>query len=75
MKKSVELTGKKQCLVDLGILMGKREAFATLAGRCSAAQAESLRRIHGSEVYRELAANWPRRRSVCKPKPPRRARP
>jgi hypothetical protein len=57
-KKSVELTGKKQCLVDLGILMGKREAFATLAGRCSAAQAESLRRIHGSQIYRELAANW-----------------
>ena len=48
MKKSVELTGKKQCLVELGIPIGKREAFAALAGRCSAAQAESLRRIHGS---------------------------
>lgn len=57
-KKSIDLTAKKQCLVDLGILMGKREAFTTLAGRCGAAQAESLRRIRDSQVYRELAANW-----------------
>ena len=58
MKKSVEVAAKKQCLVELGILMGKREAFTTLAGRCSAAQAESLRRIRESQGYRELAANW-----------------
>jgi hypothetical protein len=58
MKKSVEVTAKKQCLVELGILMGKREAFTTLAGCCSAAQAESLRRIRESQRYRELAANW-----------------
>jgi hypothetical protein len=58
MKKSVDLAAKKRCLLDLGILMGKREAFSTLAGRCGAAQAESLRRIRESQVYRELAANW-----------------
>jgi hypothetical protein len=37
-------------VLDLGILMGKREAFSTLAGRCGAAQAESLRRIRESQV-------------------------
>jgi hypothetical protein len=42
--------------VDLGILMGKREAFTTLAGRCGAAQAEPLRRIRESQVYRDVAA-------------------
>jgi len=58
MKKLIEVTAKKQCLVELGILMGKREAFTALAGRCSAAQAESLRRIRESQVYRELAVSW-----------------
>ena len=58
MKKTVEVAAKKQRLVELGILMGKREAFTTLAGRCSAAQAESLRRIRESQGYRELAASW-----------------
>jgi hypothetical protein len=57
-KKLIEVTAKKQCLVELGILMGKREAFTTLAGRCTAAQAEALRRIRESQRYRELAPNW-----------------
>lgn len=58
MKKSIEVAGKKERLVELGILIGKRDAFSTIAGRCSAAQAESLRRIRESQGYRELAANW-----------------
>jgi hypothetical protein len=58
MKKSIEVAGKNERLVELGILMGKREAFSTIAGRCSAAQAESLRRIRESQGYRELAPNW-----------------
>jgi hypothetical protein len=55
---SMDMAAKRQCLVELGILMGKREAFTTIAGRCSAAQAESLRRMRESQAYREVAANW-----------------
>ena len=58
MKKLIDVAAKKQCLLELGILMGKREAFTALAGRCGAAQAESLRRIRESQIYREVAANW-----------------
>jgi hypothetical protein len=43
---------------DLGRLLGQCRAFAAVAGRCSAAHAQLLRRIHDEKLYRPLAATW-----------------
>ena len=44
--------------IYLGRWMGRREAFALVAGRCSAAEAESLRHIRDEKLYRTLSQNW-----------------
>jgi hypothetical protein len=44
--------------VVLGRWLGRREAFALVAGRCSAAEAESLRRIREQKLYRGVAGTW-----------------
>jgi len=38
--------------------LGRREAFSLIAGRCSAAEVESLRRIRDGKLYRGRAKNW-----------------
>jgi hypothetical protein len=38
--------------------LGRREALATVAGGCSAAQADILRRIREEKTYRDLGLNW-----------------
>jgi hypothetical protein len=38
--------------------MGRREAFGIVAGRCSAAEVESLRQIRDGKTYRELDCTW-----------------
>ncbi|HUB80872.1 MAG TPA: hypothetical protein VMB03_18830 [Bryobacteraceae bacterium] len=43
---------------DLGILLGTRKAFAAIAGRCSAADAECLRRLRDQKIYLGRAATW-----------------
>jgi hypothetical protein len=44
--------------VELGTWLGRREAFAQLAGRCSAADAECIRKMREERQYRELGMNW-----------------
>ncbi len=44
--------------VELGTWLGRREAFAQLAGRCSAADAACLKRMREERQYRELGMNW-----------------
>lgn len=44
--------------IDLGRWLGRREAFGLVAGRCSAAEVESLRRIREEKHYRLAARNW-----------------
>jgi hypothetical protein len=44
--------------VYLGRWLGRREAFALVAGRCSAAEAEGLRHIRERKLYRGVAGNW-----------------
>jgi hypothetical protein len=44
--------------VDLGRWMGRREAFAAVAGRCSAAEAETLRRIRDEKIYKQYGLTW-----------------
>jgi hypothetical protein len=48
--------------IDLGRLLGQRRAFAAVAGRCSAAHAQLLRRIHDEKLYRASAPSW---RAFC----------
>ena len=42
----------------LGEMMGRRQAFGTIAGRCSAADAECLRRIREESLFQSRAATW-----------------
>ncbi|HEV3198064.1 MAG TPA: hypothetical protein VGZ73_09155 [Bryobacteraceae bacterium] len=51
------LTGDQQAL-ELGFALGQRRAFAMIAGRCSAAQAECLRKIRNEKTYLKFAPNW-----------------
>jgi hypothetical protein len=47
-----------QDAVELGIMLGQRRAFGMIAGRCSAAQAECLRKVREEKRYLKLAPNW-----------------
>jgi hypothetical protein len=44
--------------VDLGKWLGRRQAFALVAGRCSAADAECIRKMRAERNYRTLAPSW-----------------
>jgi len=44
--------------LDLGRWMGRREAFGLMAGRCAAADIETLRRIREQKLYKELRPSW-----------------
>ena len=48
--------------LDLGRLLGQRRAFGAVAGRCSAAHAQLLRRIREEKLYRPVAPSW---RAFC----------
>src|ERR1035438_9549514 len=50
--------------LDLGRLLGQRRAFGAVAGRCSAAHAQLLRRIRQEKLYRPVAPSW---RAFCGP--------
>jgi hypothetical protein len=44
--------------VGLGVLLGRRQAFALVAGRCSAADVECIREVRRSKRYRALQMTW-----------------
>lgn len=44
--------------LNLGQWLGRREAFGALAGRCSAAEIECVRRIRNGKLYRGHARTW-----------------
>ena len=44
--------------IELGKWVGRREAFSIIAGRCAAADVESLRRIREEKLYRRLDCTW-----------------
>ena len=48
--------------LDLGRLLGQRRVFAAVGGRCSAAHAQLLRRIHDEKLYLAIAPSW---RAFC----------
>jgi len=43
---------------DLAHWLGRREAFGLVAGRCSAAEVECLRRMRDEKLYLSHARNW-----------------
>jgi len=43
---------------DLGTLLGQRKAFGLIAGRCSAAEAETIRRLRQERLYEASKLNW-----------------
>jgi hypothetical protein len=49
---------EKDSILDLGIWLGRKQAFSAVAGRCSAADAECLRQIRESKAYRSLDLTW-----------------
>jgi hypothetical protein len=53
-----QLSAEEQKALELGILLGQRRTFGMIAGRCSAAHAECLRKIRDEKLYLKFAANW-----------------
>ena len=51
-------TNKMEDALDLGTWLGRRQAFAAVTGRCSAADAECLRTIREKKLYRCCGLNW-----------------
>jgi hypothetical protein len=49
---------KREELMELGTWIGRKQAFATIAGGCSAADAECLRQMRDQRTYRELGLKW-----------------
>ncbi len=46
------------CATNLARWLGRREAFGTVAGRCSAADIECLRTIRNQRLFKSRARNW-----------------
>jgi hypothetical protein len=44
--------------LDLGLFLGRTQAFGLIAGRCSAAQAMCLREIHEKKLYKQRCPDW-----------------
>jgi hypothetical protein len=44
---------EEACDFELGMMLGTRKAFASVAGRCSAADAECLRRLREKKTVLE----------------------
>ncbi|MBV8730152.1 MAG: hypothetical protein JO336_10115 [Acidobacteriia bacterium] len=51
-------TNGDAALLEVGIALGQNLAFGLVAGRCSAAQAEALRRIREERLYKRCAETW-----------------
>jgi len=50
--------GKDDAVFESGAWVGRKQAFAELAGRCSAANAECLRQARDRKSYRALRMTW-----------------
>ena len=56
--KSVEAAGAIDQAIELGEILGRRKAFATVAGKCSAADAECIRRLRDDQLFKLRAESW-----------------
>ena len=53
-----QLEDDPSAVLKLGILLGKRRAFASVSGRCSAAQVQHMYRIREEKLYQSLTHSW-----------------
>jgi len=53
-----ELMVENTELLEAGIALGQTNAFALIAGRCSAAQAEGIRRLREQKLYKRCTEKW-----------------
>jgi len=44
--------------LDLGMVLGQNHAFGIIAGRCSAAQAATIRRLREEKLYKQCTQSW-----------------
>ena len=44
-------------LLDLGTVLGQNQTFGFLAGRCSATQTESIRRLRNEKLYEQAVTS------------------
>ena len=47
-----------EAVLDIGQWLGRRQAFGMLASRCTAADAECLKRLRDSKSYKRLGMSW-----------------
>jgi hypothetical protein len=52
------LTADDAGLLELGFTLGQSHTFGLVAGRCSAAQAEGLRRLREEKLYKRCCQKW-----------------
>lgn len=52
------LPAESAVLLEVGIALGQNLAFGLIAGRCSAAQAEGLRRLREEKLYKRCTEKW-----------------
>ena len=45
-------------LMELGVTLGQNQTFGLLAGRCSAAQAQGIRRLREEKLYKRCCDKW-----------------
>jgi hypothetical protein len=53
-----ELAAADTALMELGFALGQSHTFGLVAGRCSAAQAEGLRRLREEKLYKRCCEKW-----------------
>ena len=55
-----EISGRAAdtALIDLGVVLGQTQAFGVVAGRCSAAQAERIKRLRDEKLYQRCIPSW-----------------
>jgi hypothetical protein len=52
------LPPESAALLEVGVALGQNHAFGLVAGRCSAAQAEGLRRLREEKLYKRCTEKW-----------------
>jgi hypothetical protein len=53
-----ELSAEAAGLLELGSVLGQNQAFGLIAGRCSAAQAASLKHLRDGKEYKRVNEDW-----------------
>jgi hypothetical protein len=58
MARPVEVVDEMALAVQLGQILGRRQVYVELAGRCSAHDAAGIKKLRDTKLYLKLAPNW-----------------